>query len=519
MHDQIRTALLPPRLVDGALLGSAALAWWTLPAPPGNILGALACGLGVSGLIALGRARAAARAVQRHFDGQLAGVQGVIAGVEKTMQAAMDALLRGEGIPSPFVFLPAAGDDPSTTEVKRLLGELEERVVCALAEVYASRQSAVLLEVLRRLAQREHALVEKALAALSDLEGATDDAELLHRIYQLDHLVTRIRRQVESTGVLGGQSLRATKRPVSVSVVLRGAVSEVVAYPRVDVVAGQAGASIGLAPQVGPDLSHLLAELIENGCRFSAPETRVMVRAQPVAVGLAIEVEDRALRMQQSMRAQLNQLLAAPDTIDVSEQVRRGHFGLLTAAKIAQRHSLTVTLSENVLGGTTALVVVPRRILVPIQPDDVEELVAPSRSAPVLQGVSGPARVPAPRLADSAPAPGSAVGPNGLPQRKKGAGLPPPGASAPIPTGAATAGLAGAFRSAYRAATPHAPAPPATHAHAHRHRRPPPPAPPHRPRPRAPPPPPPPPPPPVPAPPPPPPPAAHPPRLRTTPPP
>lgn len=244
VHDQIRTALLPLLLVDGALLGSAALAWWTLPLPPGSILGALACGLGVSGLISWGRTRAAVRAVRRDFDDQLAGVQGVIAEVEKAAQAAVDALLRGEGVPAPFVFVPAAGDDPSTTETKRLLGELQERVVCSLAEVHASRQSAVLLEVLRRLAQREHALVERALAALSDLEGATDDAELLHRIYQLDHLVTRIRRQVESTGVLGGQSLRATRRPASVSVVLRGAVSEVVAYPRVDVVAGTARPSL-----------------------------------------------------------------------------------------------------------------------------------------------------------------------------------------------------------------------------------------------------------------------------------
>ncbi|MEU9919527.1 ATP-binding protein [Streptomyces sp. NPDC051001] len=452
--------------MDGALLGSAALAWWTAPVPAASILGALACGLGVSSLVALGRTRTASRAVQHHFDDQLAGVQGDIADVEKATQAAVDALLRGEGIPSPVVFVPAVGDEPATSEVKRLLGELQERVVCSLAEVHASRQSAVLLEVLRRLAQREHALVEKALAALSELEGATDDAELLHRIYQLDHLVTRIRRQVESTGVLGGQSLRATRRPVSVSVVLRGAVSEVVTYPRVDVVAGQAGVSIGLAQQVGPDLSHLLAELIENGCRFSAPETRVIVRAQPVPVGLAVEVEDRALRMQPPVRAQLNQLLAAPDTIDVSDQVRRGHFGLLTAAKIAQRHGLTVTLSENVLGGTTALVVIPRRLLVPIQDDDAEELAVPSAPAPVPPGVSGLAPVPTPRrpAPAPAPAPAAAAGPTGLPQRKKGAGLPPPDTSAAAPTGAATAGLAGAFRSAYRAATPASPQqPPASH--------------------------------------------------------
>ncbi len=133
------------------------------------------------------------------------------------------------------------------------------RAVASLIRVHDESQSVVLLEVLRRLAMREHALVGKALEALSQLEMLTDDPELLAKIFEIDHLVTRMRRQVESTAVLGGQSLRSVRRPVPVKSVLRGAVSEVVQYPRVAVAAGSVGAEVGLPGHVGPDLTHLLA--------------------------------------------------------------------------------------------------------------------------------------------------------------------------------------------------------------------------------------------------------------------
>lgn len=108
-----------------------------------------------------------------------------------------------------------------------------------------------LLEVLRRLAMREHALAGKALEALSQLEMLTDDPELLSKFFEIDHLVTRMRRQVESTAVLSGQSLRSVRRPVPVTTALRDAISEVVQYPRVAVAAGPVGAELGLPGHVG----------------------------------------------------------------------------------------------------------------------------------------------------------------------------------------------------------------------------------------------------------------------------
>lgn len=133
----------------------------------------------------------------------------------------------------------------ATAEIDNALSALQVQAVASLIRVHDESQSVVLLEVLRRLATREHALVGKALEALTQLEMLTDDPELLAKIFEIDHLVTRMRRQVESTAVLGGQSLRSVRQPVPVTTALRGAISEVVQYPRVVVAAGSVGASWG----------------------------------------------------------------------------------------------------------------------------------------------------------------------------------------------------------------------------------------------------------------------------------
>ncbi|MFE5602192.1 sensor histidine kinase [Streptomyces coelicoflavus] len=367
LHLARRAVALPLVLLAALLLAAFALRSGSVVGP-GWVLAGLVCGLAGVVAVAARGARTAAGAVQSAVaDSQAAALNAVAGGaaaVEKSVQWSADELCRGRRPALPD--LHAAQLPTPTAGIDNALSALQTQAIASLIRVHDESQSVVLLEVLRRLAMREHALVSKALQALSQLEMLTDDPELLAKIFEIDHLVTRMRRQVESTAVLGGQSLRSVRRPVPVTTALRGAVSEVVQYPRVAVAAGSVGSELGLPGHVGPDLTHLLAELIENACECSDPATRVMVRAQRVPHGLAIEVEDRAIPMPPQTRAQMNHLLKAPDEVDVSGQVRAGQLGLLVAAKIAQSHGLSVLLQENVTGGTTALVVIPARLLVAI---------------------------------------------------------------------------------------------------------------------------------------------------------
>ncbi|MGW2590312.1 sensor histidine kinase [Streptomyces sp. NPDC001515] len=425
----------------------------------GWLLAGLVCGLSGVVAIAAREARAAARAahaaVEKAQASALATLEGAAAAVGKSLQWSAEELCRGGRPPLREPQVPSSAGPDSA--INHTLGNLQAQAIAALIRVHDRSQSSILLEVLRRLAEREHALVGRALGAISDLEKQTDDPDLLDPIFKIDHLVTRMRRQVESTAVLGGQSLRSTRRPVPVTTVLQGALSEVVQYPRVAIAVGPVGVELGLPGHVGPDLTHLLAELIENACECSDPSTRVTVRAQRVAVGLAVEVEDRAVRIAPQVREHLNRLLKAPDQVDVSRQVRNGQLGLLVAAKIAQSHGMSALLQENTTGGTTALVVIPARLLVPMPP--VEGAGAPSREAssptpPARQAATAPASTSAGRSVHSGPvsapghgAAGQTANPPKLPTRSRQPGaFTPPSRREQVPTAAPTPGLAGAFR-------------------------------------------------------------------------
>ncbi|MFE9913244.1 ATP-binding protein [Streptomyces clavifer] len=460
----VRRAVVLPLLLLAGLLGVAFAVWSTAAVALGWLLAGLVCGLAAVALAAARGVRTAADAVQtaagERRTAVLTAVTGAAAAIEKSVAWSADELCRGTRPPLPAMQMPQPAS--ATAEIDKALSALQVQAVAALIRVHDESQSVVLLDVLRRLATREHALVGKALEALTQLEMLTDDPELLAKIFEIDHLVTRMRRQVESTAVLGGQSLRSVRQPVPVTTTLRGAISEVVQYPRVVVAAGSVGGELGLPGHVGPDLTHLLAELIENSCECSDPATKVMVRAQRVPNGLAVEVEDRAMPMHPQARAQMNHLLKAPDEVDVSGQVRDGQLGLLVAAKIAQSHGLSVLLQENVTGGTTALVVIPARLLVAI---------SPVGDADTRHREARPSTLPPRRTAAATAAPSavhvqhpSAVGQPGadvtghvapapdLPRRTRQVGSfsPPPEREQAHAT-AATPGLAAAFRTGIEA--------------------------------------------------------------------
>ncbi|MGY1439120.1 sensor histidine kinase [Streptomyces reniochalinae] len=217
------------------------------------------------------------------------------------------------------------------------------------------------MEVFVNLARRLQSLVHREIRFIDDLEHEVEDPDLLKGVFHVDHLATRIRRHSENLAVLGGAvAHRQWTRPVSLSEVLRSSVAEVEHYTRVQLVPPIEGAVRGHAVA---DVVHLLAELIENATVFSAPETRVLVRTEPVTAGLAVEVEDRGLGMNPEEQDQLNAVLADPEGIDVPALVRDGRIGLYVVAALAHRHGVVVQLQNNIYGGVQGVAVLPRSLL------------------------------------------------------------------------------------------------------------------------------------------------------------
>jgi hypothetical protein len=110
------------------------------------------------------------------------------------------------------------------------------------------------------------------------------------------------------------------------------------------------------------DLTHLLAELIENAVRFSPPEASVTVRTRPYlqAPGAhVLTVEDWGVGMGSADLAAANDLLAHPREVDLSISKQ---LGLHVVARLGQRHGIQVSLMPTPGCGITAAVVLPAEL-------------------------------------------------------------------------------------------------------------------------------------------------------------
>lgn len=217
------------------------------------------------------------------------------------------------------------------------------------------------VEVFVNLARRLQSLVHREINILDELENEVEDPELLKGLFQVDHLATRIRRHAENVALLGGSvSRRQWTRPVTLTEVLRSSIAEVEHYSRVKLVPPIEGTLRGHAVA---DVIHLLAELVENATAFSDPTSQVLLRAQRVTAGLAVEVEDRGLGIPLEEQARVNALLAEPDRIDISKLLTDGRIGLYVVSALARRHGIAVRLQTNIYGGIQAVLIIPRGLI------------------------------------------------------------------------------------------------------------------------------------------------------------
>lgn len=216
------------------------------------------------------------------------------------------------------------------------------------------------------LSRRLQSLVHREIQLLDDLEAQVEDPDLLKGLFAVDHLATRIRRHAENLSVLGGAvPRRQWSRPVNIYVVLRSAVAEVEHYSRVKLVRPLEGTLQGHAIA---DVIHLVAELVENATKFSSPNTQVLLRAQAVTAGVAIEIEDRGLGMPREDQGRLNSMLSSPDQVNLDELLNDGRIGLFVVSTLARRHGIAVQLQTNIFGGTQAVIVLPNGLLGDNQP-------------------------------------------------------------------------------------------------------------------------------------------------------
>jgi signal transduction histidine kinase len=240
-------------------------------------------------------------------------------------------------------------------------------------------------QVFLNFAWRSQSLLHRQLGMLEAMERQASDPDALEGLFALDHLTTRMRRHAEGLVILSGAApARGWHHPVAVRDILRAAIAEVEDYPRVVV---EAAAPALLDGSVVADVTHLLAELIENATVFSPAPTRVHVRGELAVKGYAVEIEDRGIGMNEAELADANHRLAHPPEFDLADSDR---LGLFIVGRLAARHGIDVRLTASPYGGARAAVLIPLDFIAGDDGSDFEQTWYDEPS----EGAAWPARPP-----------------------------------------------------------------------------------------------------------------------------
>jgi signal transduction histidine kinase len=258
-----------------------------------------------------------------------------------------------------------------------------------------------LTETLQHLGRRNQNLLRRMMGIINDLEHGERDPDALQELFRLDHIATRMRRNAESLLVLAGsEQTRRWSEPVPVLDVVRSAAAEIEDYDRVDIANLE---PVVVQGTVAADISHLLAELLENATLYSPPHARVTVFGRRVPEGYQVAVIDQGLGLDAPSLEMANMRIRdAASTADALTDSKL--LGLNVVGRLAERHGTRVHLTPHPSGGLAAVVLLPRAIVA-----------RPPTSAGVITETAGPvpeaaAPRPAP-VAAPAPDPAAAVAP------------------------------------------------------------------------------------------------------------
>ncbi len=208
------------------------------------------------------------------------------------------------------------------------------------------------------LGRRNQQLLQRILGLLTKLENAEEDPDTLRKLFELDNIVTRMRRNAESLLVLAGaQTPRQWTRPVAIEDAVRAAFGEVEGYERIEIAAL---ADARVRGSLVADLAHLLAELLENAVRFSDPSTPVLVSGQFDKGNYLITVFDQGVGMSPADLDENNRRITDPPSLD---QAPTKFLGLFVVGRLAERHEISVRLVEAPGRGIMARVEIPSALL------------------------------------------------------------------------------------------------------------------------------------------------------------
>ncbi|KUN04897.1 histidine kinase [Streptomyces yokosukanensis] len=314
---------------------------------------------------------------------------------------------------------PRLRDMPVTArdEIGDLAGAFNRVQTTAAAllerQVLSRRNTA---EMFGNVGRRVSNLTTRQLALIDAVERGETDPALLERLYSIDHIAVRLRRNADSLMLLAGIRESALDAgPTALSNVVRAALGQIEGYRRVRL---YAASDATVEPDIIGDLTLMTAELLENAVSFSPEGSPVEVTVRSGAHGAHVVVTDHGLGMSAERLAEENTRLIRRERLDL---VPTKVLGLFVVGALARRWAIGVELTRTPGGGVTAEVTLPASLLlaespvagtpVTVTPTDTTAAgPTPAAGAPVSGRATGTGPKPPLTATASVPVPSPAAG-------------------------------------------------------------------------------------------------------------
>ncbi|WEH38628.1 ATP-binding protein [Streptomyces sp. NBC_01218] len=362
----VRVLLLPVVLVVGACALGMTLVTDAARIPVA-VSGALAAVVVGALAVALNRRRRETRVLRAQYEQRIAQLELRIAAhdeetvrLTKELMPSAIRMLRASNSPEEVMREVVDGDE-SYRNLPKALRRLVYTVLQIIDDEEARRDSAQRAFV--SVARRVQAIVHRQASELREMEDHYGrNPEVFDDLLRIDHGTALIGRLADSIAVLGGaRPSRQWPKPVPLFSVLRGAMSRILEYQRVDLHSIAKVAIVGTSVE---PLIHACAELLDNATRYSPPQTRVHVTAVEVQTGIAIEIEDGGVSLSEEARSRAENMLAqAQAGINMNDLGESPRLGMAVVGRLSRMYQLQVSLRQSAYGGVRAVLIVPRDMI------------------------------------------------------------------------------------------------------------------------------------------------------------
>lgn len=213
------------------------------------------------------------------------------------------------------------------------------------------------------VARRVQAIIHQQAEELREMEEDHGrNPEVFDDLLRIDHGNALIGRLADSVSVLGGgRPGRQWPEPVSLYSTLRGAMSRILEYRRIQL---SSIAKISVKGIYVEPVIHAAAELLDNATRYSPPQTKVHVTATEVQTGVCIEIEDGGVNLNEEARARIEGMLeAAKAGVDLQDIGEHPRLGLAVVGRLCSAYNMQVSLRASAYGGVRAILIVPSEMI------------------------------------------------------------------------------------------------------------------------------------------------------------